>query len=95
MSDLIYKAILDFCQIVSGENECLPTRHLHKIPRERYRTYTSEDSDQSDREPDLPDAEESQVPIWEPPTQLREDGLFLVFDADPPPPDDVPIFWTD
>ncbi len=43
----------------------------------------------------MSDAEESQLTTWEPPTQLREDGLLLVFDADPPPPDDLPIFWTD
>jgi hypothetical protein len=41
------------------------------------------------------EAGESQVTDRPSPTQKRGDGLLLVFDADPPPPDDVPVFWQD
>jgi len=30
-----------------------------------------------------------------PPNHVRDDGMLLVFDGDPPPPDDEPVFWTE
>jgi hypothetical protein len=41
------------------------------------------------------DSQESQATDHSPPSQQREDGLLLVFNAAPQPPDDLPIFWTD
>lgn len=78
----------------SGFNqERLPTQRPSKAPRECYYTYTLEDSGVSGSA--RSEAEESQVPALSPPTQQREDGLLLVFDGDPPPPDAEPVFWTD
>jgi hypothetical protein len=45
--------------------------------------------------------EQSDSPTgWQPKVEQREDGLLLDSagqqnDGDPPPPDDLPIFWTD
>ena len=71
----------------------LPTRRRTKAPREAYSTYTLDEGDQTG--PVLSEAEGSQISQWQPPTQLREDGMLLVFDGDPPPPDDEPVFWSD
>ena len=71
----------------------LPTRRRTKAPREAYSTYTLDEGDQTG--PVLSEAEGSQISQWQPPTQLREDGMLLVFDGDPPPPDDEPVFWTE
>jgi hypothetical protein len=73
--------------------EDLPTRRLGKTPREAYYTYTLDEGDQTSPIPSA--AEDSQLSEWQPPTQPREDGLLLVYDADPPPPDDEPVFWTE
>jgi hypothetical protein len=72
----------------------LPDRHRqHKSPGERYRTYPREEWDEPSLE--TPEADESQEQPWQPPAQPHADGLLLVFDADPAPPDDLPVFWTD
>jgi hypothetical protein len=76
-----------------GELEGLPTQRRLASPRERYLTHPLADGDPP--VPETREADESQHPNWMPATQKCADGLLLVFDGDPPPPDDEPIFWTD
>jgi hypothetical protein len=84
----------------------LPTQCRYKSPRERLRAYTLEGAEQSHncrgvagRRPaglcESQRADESQEPPWSPLTEQRADGLLLVFDADPAPPDDLPVFWAE
>ncbi len=75
------------------ELDGLPTRRRSKSPRERHLSYNWEDCDQQGREIDQP--AESQISRKSPPTRQRDDGLLLVFDTDPAPPDDEPVFWRE
>jgi len=55
---------------------------------------TRKEADQASSVPS--EAEGSQLSPWQPKTKLRDDGMLLVFDGDPPAPsDDEPIFWSE
>jgi hypothetical protein len=57
-------------------------------------TYTLEETTQTSPVPS--EAEGSQLSTWQPKTKRRDDGMLLVFDGDPPAPeDDEPIFWSE
>ena len=71
----------------------IPTQRLTPSPRERHLTYTLVDCEQATAE--YTEAEPSQTHGWAARTKHRDDGLLLVFDADPPPPDNEPVFWSD
>jgi hypothetical protein len=94
--DLGDSRIVDF---ESGFNhDPLPTDRRTKPPRERHLNYALDEETQA---PPPDDSTESEIPMsdspsgWQPKVEQQEDGLSLVFDGDPPPPDDLPIFWTD
>lgn len=85
------------------QNGPLPTDRRTKPPRERHLSYTLDEEAQAPPPDDTTHSvfEQSDSPTgWQPKVEQREDGLLLDSagqqnDGDPPPPDDLPIFWTD
>jgi hypothetical protein len=68
----------------------LPTHRWTKSPRERHLSYALDEETYPEDGADASTAHS----MGKPRTELREDGLLLIYD-EPPPPHDEPVFWTD